>query len=497
MHTQNPMPALVEASGVGVKYEVGRKGEDLKSLILNPRLRQGEFWALRDVDFSAYSGDIIGVIGSNGAGKTTLCRVISNLLKPDEGKIKISGEVSALLSLGTGFNKNLTGRENIFLNGMMLGASRESIRAIADDIIEFAGLDDFIDHPIRKYSSGMRARLGFSIATMLNPEILVLDEALSTGDKEFKNRAIAKTKEMVKQARVVIIVSHEIDFIEANCSKAVWIDQGKVVAEGLPGDVCAKYRKMVAEQVVSKPSPPKRLNIKQTQHETGNEVVIQARDLSLFYKLNGKRFWALRNCNFHVNQGEIVGVIGANGAGKTTLCRVLSGILRPDHGSIYLAGKTSALLSLGSGFNKQLSGRDNIFLNGSLLGISRAELIRIYDEIVSFSGLEDFIDLPVKNYSRGMLSRLGFSIATMIEPDILIIDEALSTGDMAFYEKASKRIQEVITSAKAVIIVTHSMKFVEKVCNKAIWIKEGQIVHIGSPQETTSLYKEDKKVKIK
>lgn len=486
------------AENVGVKYKSGSKGEDLKSLVLNPRVRGGDFWALKEVDFSCVSGEIIGIIGSNGAGKTTLCSVIANLLRPDEGHIKVNGQVSALLSMGTGFNKELSGRDNILLNGMMLGFPQKQIRAIYPDIVEFAGLGEFINQPIKNYSSGMRARLGFSIATMLNPEILVLDEALSTGDAEFKERALAKTKEMVSSAKIVLIVSHNIGFIEENCNRAIWIDSGKIMAQGSPAEVCSQYREMV--NLKKQQRPPKRLRLKRTRTTSGDETVVEAKNLGLYYRVNGDKFWALKNCDLTVKEGDILGVIGHNGAGKSTLCRVISQILKPDQGSIQVNGNISALLSLGAGFNKQLSGRDNIYLNGLMLGIGKKDLEMLYDDIVEFSGLEDSIDLPVKNYSSGMVSRLGFSIAATMEPDIFIIDEALSAGDMAFYERASARIQEMVKSAKAVIVVTHSMKFVNKVCTRAIWMKQGRIMQEGKPKDIIALYKDDvaaKKRKLK
>lgn len=493
MHIEKQAKVMINANGVGVKFNMGRKGETLKSLVLNPRISFGEFWALKDVSFKGLSGDVIGIIGPNGAGKTTLCRVIANLLKTDTGKIDVYGEVSALLSLGTGFNRELTGRENVLLNGMMLGARKADLLRIMDDIIEFSGLGDFIDQPIKKYSSGMRARLGFSIASMLNPEVLVLDEALSTGDLEFTERAIAKTKELVKRARLVIIVSHDLDFIEKNCSKVIWIENGQIVLEGASHYVCSQYVAKITANKSKKATPPRRLKIQKTNTKIGKEVVIEAQSLGLRYKINRHDFWALQNCSFKIYQGEIVGVIGANGAGKSTLCKIICGILKPDAGQISVKGKISALLSLGTGFNAELTGRDNIFLNGLLLGIPKKTLEDLYDEIVAFSGLGDFINVPVKNYSKGMLSRLGFSIATTLRPDILIIDEALSTGDMSFFEKATQRIQEIIASAKAVIIVTHSMSFVKRVCNKAMWIKNGHLMHIGKPELTVSMYQDDRK----
>lgn len=481
--------AEVITTNLGVKFEAGRKGEDIKSLVLNPRVRSGEFWALRKVNLSFFPGDIVGIIGSNGAGKTTLCSVIASLLKPDEGKIRVNGQVSALLSMGTGFKRELSGKDNIYLNGMMLGFSRKEIKAIYNEIVEFSGLNNFIHQPIKRYSTGMRARLGFSIATMLNPEILVLDEALSTGDMEFRNRAMEKTQELVGTAKIVIIVSHNISFIENNCTKAVWIDNGKVVAQGEPAEICAKYREMVKERKQAR--PPRRLRLRRTKTKPGEEDVIKAEDLGLYYNVDGNKFWALRDCNLTVKQGDILGIIGHNGAGKSTLCKLVSNILKPDQGSIWVNGSISALLSLGAGFNRQLSGRDNIFLNGLMLGIPKSELEYLYDDIVDFSGLEKYIHLPVKNYSSGMVSRLGFSIAATMDPDIFIIDETLSAGDMAFYERASARIQEMVKTAKAVVVVTHSMKFVRKVCTRAIWMKQGHIMQEGKPADMIKLYRED------
>ncbi|HZK25174.1 MAG TPA: ABC transporter ATP-binding protein [Oscillospiraceae bacterium] len=491
MHKLVQQPPLVQATEVGIKYKAGRKREDFKSLFLGNSGQLGDFWALREISFSAAAADIIGIIGSNGAGKTTLCRVISRLLRPDLGTIRVNGEVSALLSLGTGFNQELTGRENIFLNGMMLGFSRRHMEEISQDIVDFAGLQDFIDQPIKSYSSGMRARLGFSIATMLEPEILVLDEALSTGDAEFNQRAMARTTEMVSKAKVVLIVSHDINFIAENCTKAIWIDQGRLMAEGDPLEVCEQYRQMVQTSGLKQAPKKRKLRLQKTTSKTGEETVIAAQDLGLCYKMPERDFWALRHCNFTVQQGEIVGIIGPNGAGKSTLCSILSGILKPDEGTLETKGDVSALLSFGSGFNKQLSGHDNIYLNALMLGMSKKKVDAVYQDIVDFSGLEKFIENPIKSYSSGMVSRLGFSIATMLEPDIFIIDEALATGDLTFYEKASARIQEMINTAKAVMIVTHSMSFVQKVCTKAIWLKKGQVMHIGDPEETIALYEAD------
>lgn len=499
--------SLVDANNLGVKYVIGSKREDIQSRAFNSLLRRykkKELWALKDVSFVGYSGDILGIVGFNGAGKTTLCRVISGLLRPDTGKIRVSGKVSALLTLGTGFNHTLSGRENVFLNGMMLGISRKHLFELLSEISNFSGLGHFIDEPLKNYSSGMRSRLAFSIAAMIEPEVLIIDEALSAGDLEFSKKAGGKLQQLISKSKIVIVVTHQLGFVEKYCTRVIWLHGGLVRANGLPADVVKSYK----ESVPKSTKKVLALNLPVTEPKQGDLGVVIASNLGVKFSLSagddskadgnnmirkffrGKRasFWALKDISFTVNEGDVVGVIGRNGVGKTTLCRIISGILMPDKGKIFVGGKITALLTFGAGFNIQLTGRDNIFLNGMMLGIPKKVLADIYYDIVEFSGLAKFIEQPVKNYSSGMRSRLGFSIAAMIKPDVFIIDEALSAGDILFYEKASAKIQELMANSKAAIVVTHSMAFVEKVCTRAVWIDEGIVKFDGSPKKAVDLY---------
>jgi teichoic acid transport system ATP-binding protein len=482
---------LVRVSGVGVKYTLGGKREDIQSLTyraLLGRSRKRDFWALKAVHFVGYAGDVLAVIGANGAGKTTLCRVLSGLLRPDVGEIKIDGEVSALLSLGTGFNLQLSGRENVFLNGMMLGFAKKDIKDLLPSIVEFSGLQHFIDQPLKNYSSGMKARLGFSIAAMLEPEILIIDEALSVGDLDFHVRAGEKMQELVGKAKVVMIVTHQMDFVEEYCTRALWLDRGTARADGLPREVVPLYKASMLGAAKAR----RTISLRETRTQSRTSQVIVTQNLGVRFSLRDggeKPFWALKDISFSMTEGEIVGVIGPNGAGKTTLCRVLSGVLRADRGQVSVVGEITALLTLGMGFNDQLSGRDNIYLNGMMLGIPKKRLSDLYTDIVTFADLGKFIDEPVKQYSRGMRARLAFSVAAMIKPDIFIIDEVLSAGDMTFYEKASAKIQELIVQAKAVMVVTHNMDFVEKVCTRAILLDKGIIQFDGEPKEVVARYR--------
>lgn len=483
---------VIDARNLGVSF-ANFKRDDYKSHLFNLFRKRKEdtdqmFWPIRNLDFQGYKGEIIGIVGSNGSGKTTLCKMITGILTPDEGKLHVNGRVSALFSLGMGFNKELTGRENVYLNGMMLGIEKEKIDHFINDIHEFSGLGEFIDQPMKAYSSGMKARLGFSVAAYLEPEILIIDEALNTGDRDFSRRAAEKMRELVQKAKIVILVTHSLRFARKNCTRLIWLDKGVIRADGKPSEVLELYKKSVPKHVRKRRQS--KLELEKTDTIIKNRMVVKADRIGVSYRLNKELFWALKNVSFEIKEGEVIGIIGHNGAGKSTLCRVLTKIVTPDRGIIQLNGDTTALLGYGTGFNAQLSGKDNIYLNGMLLGISKKRIERNYSKIVGFSELGKAIEKPVKEYSSGMQARLGFSIAATLQPDIFIIDEALSTGDMAFKQKASEKIQEMMERAKAVIIVSHSMKFVEKICTRAILMEKGEIVFDGNPTEAIQIYKQ-------
>lgn len=199
-------------------------------------------------------------------------------------------------------------------------------------------------------------------------------------------------------------------------------------------------------------------------------------------------FWALKDISFEVPTGSTFGIIGSNGSGKSTLLKCLAGILTPDQGSITHRGKVVALLELGAGFHPDLSGRENIFLNGVILGMTQKEVEKKFDEIVAFSGLEEFIDTPVKNYSSGMTVRLGFAIAINVDPDILVIDEVLAVGDASFQLKSLEKIQELRKQGKTIIFVSHGLDQVEKLCETAAWIEQGNLKMVGPALDVVNEY---------
>ncbi|WP_312612943.1 ABC transporter ATP-binding protein [Oscillibacter sp.] len=205
-------------------------------------------------------------------------------------------------------------------------------------------------------------------------------------------------------------------------------------------------------------------------------------------KLTYSEFWALRDVSFTVKRGEVVGIIGHNGAGKSTILKVISGILKPISGQMTCRGNIVPMLELGSGFDMDLTGRENIFLNGAVLGYSEKFLLSKYDEIVEFSQLGQFIDVPLRNYSSGMLMRLAFSVATVVNPEVLIVDEILSVGDEAFQKKSRARMLELMSGGTTVLFVSHDLGQIREMCDRVVWLEHGQVKMIGRAKEVCDAY---------
>ena len=201
-----------------------------------------------------------------------------------------------------------------------------------------------------------------------------------------------------------------------------------------------------------------------------------------------QEFFALKNVDLSVNAGESWGFVGKNGSGKSTLLKLITGILKPYEGSVTVHGRVAPLLELGAGFDSELTGRENILMNGLILGMSKADILEHFDEIVAFSELEKFLDVPIKNYSSGMKSRLGFAIATCMKPDILIADEVLATGDRNFQLKCEKRMQELLSGGTTLLFVSHSATQIRKMCNKVMWIDQGTVKMVGDTAEVMNAY---------
>ena len=205
-------------------------------------------------------------------------------------------------------------------------------------------------------------------------------------------------------------------------------------------------------------------------------------------------FWALKKINFKITKGEVVGFIGSNGAGKSTLLKIVAGVMKPTEGSVKAFGNICPMIELSAGFDMQLTARENIYLDGAVMGYSKELIDSKFDEIVEFSELKDFLDVPVQNFSSGMTARLAFSIATIVDPEILIVDEILSVGDMAFQTKSENKMLSMINGGTTVLFVSHSLEQVEKLCSKIVWIEHGEIQKIGG-KEVCEEYKEFMKKK--
>lgn len=241
MNTNN----LIEVRNVSMRYRVYKsRRRSLREALFRSLLRRDELievWALRDVSFDIERGGTLGVIGDNGAGKSTLCLLLSQIMAPTSGMVEVSGKVSALLTLGAGFQPDLTGRDNIFLNGIYLGYTQSAIQEKYDEIVEFSELEEFIDLPVRTYSRGMRARLAFSIAASINPEILIIDELMGVGDRKFQKKSKDRMKELISESQALVVVSHQMDTIRDLCSRVIWLDKGQLVAQGPTEEVVSQY----------------------------------------------------------------------------------------------------------------------------------------------------------------------------------------------------------------------------------------------------------------
>lgn len=236
---------MVDVDHVTIRFNLAnQKVDNLKEYcirMIKKELMFQEFLAVKDVSFQIGRGEAWGIIGSNGSGKSTLLKAISGIIKPYKGKITVNGRIAPLIELGAGFDGNLTARENIFLNGCILGHTEKYMKEHFDEIVDFAGLWDFLDSPIKNYSSGMKARLGFSVATSVKPDLLIVDEILSVGDMKFKKKCQERITEMLDQGTTLIYVSHSMQEIEKLCQRVVWLEKGDLIMNGSTEEVCQAY----------------------------------------------------------------------------------------------------------------------------------------------------------------------------------------------------------------------------------------------------------------
>ena len=237
---------MIQLDGVGVRYRVPHERipslKDYAIRWLKRSLSYEELWAVRGVSLTIHRGEAVGIIGHNGAGKSTLLKLVARVLRPTEGRVRVNGRVAPLLELGAGFDHELTGRENVYLNGTLLGYSEKDIASRFDRIVDFAGLRDFIDMPLRNYSTGMVARLGFAVATDVRPDVLIVDEVLAVGDGEFQAKSQERMEAIRADGQTILMVSHNLGAVLAMCQRAAWLDHGRLRAAGPAGEVVELYR---------------------------------------------------------------------------------------------------------------------------------------------------------------------------------------------------------------------------------------------------------------
>jgi homopolymeric O-antigen transport system ATP-binding protein len=246
---------VIRADRLGVRYNLKlTRKQTVRSSIVRRAKREGdpEFWALRDVSFELVHGESLGVVGPNGAGKSTLLQVLAGILMPSEGVVEVDGHVSSMLTLGVGFDEELSGVDNIRLAGAFMGIDHQLVEERLPSIIDYADLGQFIDAPIKTYSAGMRARLGFSIATSVEPDILILDEVLATGDAVFREKSKQRVLELVRHAKAIVLVTHDMNWVTEYCNRAILIEQGRIVLDGAPADVVALHQEHSAQRRAEK-----------------------------------------------------------------------------------------------------------------------------------------------------------------------------------------------------------------------------------------------------
>ncbi len=298
-----PNPAIT-VENLGKRYTIGHREADgdamrhaIEGMIRSPlawlrsrrqkKVQQVDFWALRDVSFQIQQGEVVGIIGRNGAGKSTLLKVLSRITIPTEGRIRIDGRSSSLLEVGTGFHQELTGRENIFLNGAILGMTRAEIIRKFDEIVDFSGIEEFLDTPVKRYSSGMYVRLAFAVAAHLEPELLIVDEVLAVGDLSFQKKCLGKMGSFAKAGRTVLFVSHNVEAVRKLCQRCVWLQGGRLHKDGKTEDVIEAYFNTVSsEQYFSCSNPDYGLTIQKvvlkndrgqesSQFRPGDDLVVE------------------------------------------------------------------------------------------------------------------------------------------------------------------------------------------------------------------------------
>lgn len=634
-------PGTIRLRGVTKSFDrAGRKPLSMANPWAERRYRQ-ELTALHGIDLDIAPGESVGLIGANGAGKSTLLKLLAGVNDPTDGEVRCVGLVGSMIELGLGFHPELTGRENVRGTATILGLTPDEAEAALPSIIEFADIDDAMDTPMKHYSTGMRARLGFAVAVHVPADVLLIDEVLAVGDQEFQLKCIERITELHEAGTTLLFVSHSTWLVASVCERVVQLRKGRVVDDGPSTEVIERYLSPQAVQLADADVPTMafrsfgvenphlapweelRLTAEvEVTEETAEPAVGLALNWATLapevtiarataplppsvrqpgrYRLRGrtsglpadsghanvqvvlldettqrvhdrdlgqiwiegpvtrqqpqmatevefalepvtgiseadapteraltappppperprlvecrgveKRFHAglrkggfraalpsammpaerdgevhaLAGVDLEVARGECLGIIGPNGSGKSTILKCIAGVMAPTGGEIVTRGRLVSMLELGIGFHDVLTGEENIRETGALLGLPRDEIAEAFDSIVAFADIGDAIRAPVKQYSSGMRTRLGFALAINARPDLLLIDEVLAVGDRPFQKRAIDAVRALVARDGSAVFVSHDLELVEEICDRVVRLDAGRVVDEGPAAE--------------
>ncbi|MBL8778017.1 MAG: ATP-binding cassette domain-containing protein [Acidimicrobiales bacterium] len=634
-------PGSIRLRGVTKSFDrASRKPLSMANPWSERHYRQ-EHTALHAVDLDIAPGDSVGLIGANGAGKSTLLKLLAGVIEPSEGEVRRVGSIGSMIELGLGFHLELTGRENVRGTATILGLTPDEAEAAMPAIIEFADIADAIDTPMKHYSTGMRARLGFAVAVHVPADILLIDEVLAVGDQEFQEKCVERITEMHDAGTTLLFVSHSTWLVAAVCERVVHVRKGRVVDDGPATEVIQRYLSpqsveladaeqptmqfgsftlenprlgpwdelvLTADVEVTAETPEPAIGMALNWATLAPEVTI-ARVTSPLpaavrrpgrYRLRGRtsglpadsghaqvqvvlvdettqrvhgrdggEIWiegpvtreqpqmatevefaleqvtgdpdadarrqralsggdgratgplvvecrgvekryhaglrkggfraalpsevmpaerdgevrALDGVDLDVRRGECLGIIGPNGSGKSTILKCIAGVTAPTAGEVITRGRLVSMLELGIGFHDALTGEENLRETAGLLDLSRADLEDAMDAIVAFADIGDALRAPVKQYSSGMRTRLGFALAINARPDLLLIDEVLAVGDRAFQKQAINAVRALVEAGASAAFVSHDLELVEEICDRVVRLDAGRVVDEGPAAE--------------